>query len=71
MQQRVERDLLNSRIVALFFESMLFGVFAVIYSMGVGKLLCGNQPSSLLRRNRALVGVNTVMFALATTVRRS
>ncbi|RPD58540.1 hypothetical protein L226DRAFT_147819 [Lentinus tigrinus ALCF2SS1-7] len=63
---RVQRDLLNSRVVALFVESMLFGVFAVTYALGVGELLCRNQPGSMSKRNRRLLGVNTLMFALAT-----
>ncbi len=68
-QHRVERDLLNSRIVALVLESMLYGVFTVTYCIGVGKLLRGNQPNRVLKRNRMLLVVNTVMFGLATTVR--
>ncbi len=68
-QQRVERDLLNSRIVALVLESMLYGVFMLTYCMGVGELLGSKQPNRLLKRNRMLLVVNTVMFGLATTVR--
>ncbi|KAI0683667.1 hypothetical protein C8T65DRAFT_235247 [Cerioporus squamosus] len=64
--QQVERDLLNSRVVALFLESLLFGAFAVTYMMSVVEMLCGDQPSTLSKRNRRLLGVNTVMFALST-----
>ncbi|TFK88127.1 hypothetical protein K466DRAFT_598915 [Polyporus arcularius HHB13444] len=65
--QGVEQDLLNSRIVALVLESMLYGVFTLTYCIGVGELLRGNQPNRLLKRNRMLLVVNTVMFGLATT----
>ncbi|TFK88134.1 hypothetical protein K466DRAFT_662549 [Polyporus arcularius HHB13444] len=63
--RRVQRDLLNSRIIALFLESMVFGVFAILYATSVCDILCGNQPSTLSKRNKRLLGVNTLMFALA------
>ena len=70
-QQKIEQDLLNSRIVALFLESVLWGVFAVLYTVGDIGLLSGNQPYTLSRREKCSFGVNTLMFVLATTVRRA
>ncbi|KAI0753698.1 hypothetical protein C8Q74DRAFT_1373655 [Fomes fomentarius] len=62
----VERDLLRSRIVALFLQSALWGVFAVTYLLGAGGLLSRDQPGTLVKRNRSLLLANTAMFVLAT-----
>ncbi|KAI1795357.1 hypothetical protein LXA43DRAFT_992439 [Ganoderma leucocontextum] len=62
---RVERDLLNSRIVGLFLESLVCGIFVVTYSLGAWSLIRRDQPVTLSRRNKTLLGVNTLMLALA------
>ena len=69
IQLMVQRDLLRSRIARLFLESALWGIFAVLYALGVSELLSGSQPQALARRNRVLISANTVMFLLATVVR--
>ncbi|KAI0691733.1 hypothetical protein C8Q76DRAFT_660916 [Earliella scabrosa] len=62
----VQRDFLRSRIIRLFLESALWGVFAVLYSVGADGLLSRDQPRALAKRNRLLVFANTTMFLLAT-----
>ncbi|KAM5539577.1 hypothetical protein V8D89_006686 [Ganoderma adspersum] len=63
--KRVERDLLNSRIVGLFLESLVCGIFVVTYSMGTWSLLRRDHRAALSRRNKILIGANTLMLALA------
>ncbi|PIL26563.1 hypothetical protein GSI_12321 [Ganoderma sinense ZZ0214-1] len=63
--RHAEMDLLNSRIVGLFLESLVCGIFMVAYSIGTWTLLRGDQRVSLSRRNKLLLGVNTLMLALA------
>ncbi|KAM5539575.1 hypothetical protein V8D89_006684 [Ganoderma adspersum] len=63
--RRVERDLLNSRIVGLLLESLVCGMFMVTYSIGTWSLLRRDNRVSLSRRNKIFLGVNTVMLALA------
>ncbi|KAM5539574.1 hypothetical protein V8D89_006683 [Ganoderma adspersum] len=63
---RVQTDLLNSRIVALFLESLLCGIFIVTYSMGTWALTQGDRLAATLpRRNKVLLGINTLMLVLA------
>ena len=69
-QKRVERDLLNSRIVGLFLESLVCGTFMVTYSLGTWSLLRRDHRVALSRRNKIIIGVNTLMLALAVVVSR-
>ena len=61
------KQLLTARIVALFLEATLFGAFLVTYFVGLGELLHGNRQE-MSRRNKILLGVNTLMVVLAATV---
>ena len=61
------KQLLTARIVALFLEATLFGAFLVTYFVGLGELLHGNRHE-MSRRNKILLGVNTLMVVLAATV---
>ena len=61
----VTQALLTSRIVGLFLETLLFGIFVVAYSVGTWLLVRGDQPRSLRTRNAILLAANTAMLALA------
>ena len=67
---RIQTDLLNSRIVALFLEALLCGIFIVTYSMGTWALVQGDRLAATLSRNNVLLGINTLMLVLAIVVRR-
>ena len=70
LQMRVQTDLLNSRIVALFLEALLCGIFIVTYTMGTWALVQGDRlVATLSRRNNVLLGINTLMLVLAIVVR--
>ena len=67
---RIQTDLLNSRIVALFLEALLCGVFIVTYSMGTWALIQGDRlAATLAKRNKVLLSINTLMLVLAVVVR--
>ena len=67
---RVTTDVLNSRIVGLFLESLLCGLFLVTYTMGTWALAQGDRHTSTFpRRNIVLIGINTLMLLLAVVVR--
>ena len=67
-QLEEEQAIFYSQIVALFLAAILFGLFVATYSIGIWELLCGNQPRAMTRRNMILLGINTVMFGLASAV---
>ena len=64
----VTQALLTSRIVGLFLETLLFGIFVVAYSVGAWLLLRGDQPRTLRTRNAILLTASTAMLVLAIAV---
>ena len=66
--QTGEVGLINSLVVGLFLESMIFGVFATTSAMATWCLLTASHPRTHLWRNRLLLALNNFMLALAMTV---
>ncbi|KAI0655738.1 hypothetical protein C8Q70DRAFT_1057278 [Cubamyces menziesii] len=56
-----------SCILALFIESVLYGVFAVAYGVSTWILLYKRSPQGLFNRDMILFFATTLMFLLATT----
>ena len=63
-----EVSLINSLVVGLFLESMIFGVFATTSAMGTWCLLTESHSRNHLWRNRMLLTLNIVMLTLALAV---
>ncbi|KAM5539319.1 hypothetical protein V8D89_007010 [Ganoderma adspersum] len=61
----MERDLLNSRIAALFLEAILFGILIVTYSTGTWSLLRGDPRRAFTRRNLIALSVSSLMSLLS------
>ena len=61
----MERDLLNSRIAALFLEAILFGILIVAYSTGTWSLLRGDPRRTFTRRNLISLSVSSLMSLLS------
>ncbi|KAM5534168.1 hypothetical protein V8D89_012188 [Ganoderma adspersum] len=52
-------------LVALFLESILFGIFAVLYAISIWILVYRQRHSYFSKLNKMLLGTGTVMFILA------
>ncbi|KAM5534184.1 hypothetical protein V8D89_008983 [Ganoderma adspersum] len=52
-------------LVALFLESILFGIFTVLYAISIWILIYRRQYSHCSKLNKRLLGTGTVMFILA------
>ncbi|KAI0669072.1 hypothetical protein C8Q78DRAFT_227947 [Trametes maxima] len=61
------RSTVISCVLALFIESVLFGVFAVAYGISTWILLYKRSPQGLLSRDAILFFATTLMFTLAAT----
>ena len=71
LQVSSARSTAISCILALFIESVLYGVFAVAYGVSTWILLYKRSPQGLFNRDMILFFATTLMFLLATTVRIS
>ena len=56
------------QLVALFLESILFGIFAVLYGISIWILVYRQRHSYFSKLNKMLLGTGTVMFILAVVV---
>ncbi|OSD03869.1 hypothetical protein PYCCODRAFT_208126 [Trametes coccinea BRFM310] len=61
------RSTIISCVLALFIESVLFGVFAVAYGVSTWILLYKRSPQGIFSRDMILFFSTTLMFLLATT----
>ncbi|PIL26321.1 hypothetical protein GSI_12077 [Ganoderma sinense ZZ0214-1] len=52
-------------LVALFLESILFGIFTVLYAISIWILIYRQQHSHRSKLNKRLLGTGTAMFVLA------
>ena len=59
------------QLVALFLESILFGIFAVLYGISIWILVYRQRHSYFSKLNKMLLGTGTVMFILAVVVSRT